>query len=380
MTVRLRKNRHGASWMMDFTVMDPRGTRLTRVRRALPRCKSRAEAETLERRARQEVERALTRAEGDASGSTVTFEAFAARWTAARAADWSPNTQRVYDQVLRIHLLPAFGHRALASIGPEAIQLYKVSRLKGGPDRKALRPKTVVNHLAVLSAMFEDAVEWEVLSRNPVRKVRMPRPEVQEARTQAWSVEEARSFLVVVEADAPEWLPLFAFALRTGLRLGELAGLTWGDIDLDRCLVHVRRSLSNGHTTVPKGRRSREEPLPAELVPLMQAHRARVQGKRVFISADGRELTPDRVKSVFRRCTRRAGVPVIRFHDLRHTYGTHLAMHSGAPQRVVQELMGHADIRTTERYTHVDNSAKRTAVQNLPTILPPCVIAPGEAA
>jgi integrase len=363
--------------MTDFVVENPRTGRSKRVRRRLPSAANRQEAQKIEDVMRRKIEEALA---PPPTAVVATFAAFAERWLKDGQPDWSPNTYRVYEQVVRVHLIPWLGRMGLAAITAGDIQKYKAENLTGGPNRKALSTKTIVNHLGVLSAMFQDAVDWELLSRNPVLKVKRPRPEPESDKPKAWTLDEARRFMEYVQREEPSWLPLFLFTAGVGLRTGEAAAITWADVGLEEMVVHVRKSLSHGNLTVPKGKRARHEPIPAELRSLMLTHKASASGERVFLARDGRALTTDRIKSTFHRCIRDSGVPRITFHGLRHTFCTLVALHTGAPQRVVQRLAGHADIRTTERYTHVTDPAMREAMDRFPSLLPPAVPPPATTA
>ncbi len=366
MPVTTVSSKQGPVWRTDFTVTHPRTGASKRVRRRLPSATSRSRAQAMEDAMRRRIEQALV----SPASTHLPFDAFAQRWLRDCKADWSPNTWRVYEQIVRIHLVPWFGSTPLGSIGPAEVQRYKAAKLEDTTRGRRIKPKTVANHLITLSSIFATAMQWELAARNPVRSVKLPKPGVESEVERAWTVEQARRFLGVVQRQEPQWLPLFWFAMRTGLRLGELAALTWDDVDFERGLVFVRASLTRGHLRYPKNGRKREEPLPTELVSMMRQHMAAASGSRVFAARDGRELTRDRIKSVFYRCIRDAQVPRIRFHDLRHTFGKHLASYSGASQRVMQELMGHADPRSTKRYTGVDSRDKRAAVENLPSLCP----------
>lgn len=315
---------------------------------------------------REGIERSLERS----PESGMTFQSFAKLWLETRPSDWKLSTFRSYEQMVRLHLVPRFNTMLISSIGVEEVQRYKTAKMASPKNGRGLKAKTVTNHLGALSSLMQDAVEWGYIPWNPVRRVKMPRPEPDDGKPKAWSLDEARRFMDHVQREEPFWLPLYLFTAGVGLRTGEAAALTWADIDLEERVVHIRRSLYRGKEDIPKGKRVRTDPLPVELVSLMIDHRERSTGKRVFTARDGRELTTDRIKSTYHRCIRSSGVPRIPFHGLRHTYVTLLSVHVGAPQRVVQRLAGHADIRTTERYSHVVDADMRAAVDRFPALLP----------
>ena len=148
-----------------------------------------------------------------------------------------------------------------------------------------------------------------------------------------------------------------------GLRCGEMIALEWTDIDLDKRQLRVERSDWRGHINAPKGGRLRYVPLTARLTAALRGHRY-LKGRRVLSQPDGSPLKVDMVGDHVRRAARTAGVPVSGAHRLRHTFCSHLAMR-GAPARSIQELAGHQDLRTTQRYMHLSPAALDEAIRLL---------------
>ncbi|TQF09351.1 site-specific integrase, partial [Myxococcus llanfairpwllgwyngyllgogerychwyrndrobwllllantysiliogogogochensis] len=171
----------------------------------------------------------------------------------------------------------------------------------------------------------------------------------------------------LIETSEPEWRPLLLVAIKAGLRQGELIGLQWNDLDLKGSKLQVKRSIWRGVTGLPKSGRERTVDLPASVVDALRTHR-HLRGPYVFCQEDGQPLTSGKMVSPLERSLRRAGITrevgIIGWHDLRHTYGSHLAMR-GVPMKVIQELMGHADIAETMRYAHLSPETRASAVQQL---------------
>jgi integrase len=147
-----------------------------------------------------------------------------------------------------------------------------------------------------------------------------------------------------------------------GLRLGEIIALEWRDIDLRARRLTVERSDWLGHVTVPKGGRSRQLPMTQRLTAALKAAR-HLRGERVLCLPDGSPITRDRVIKAVRGAQRAAGIEQ-GVHILRHTFCSHLAM-QGAPARAIQELAGHADLSTTQRYMHLSPAATEDAIRLL---------------
>ena len=182
--------------------------------------------------------------------------------------------------------------------------------------------------------------------------------------------------------------PLFTIALSLGLRLGEALGLRWSDVDFDKGLLQVRRTLQRIKGGVafsePKTARSyRTLVLPDVAISTLTAHRVRqleqrlAAGQRwgghdlVFTNGDGNPLDRANVRKQFHRLLQTAGLPQIRIHDLRHTAAT-LLMLQGVNPRTVMELLGHSDVTMTlNTYSHVLASLKQDAARRMDDVLAP---------
>ena len=147
-----------------------------------------------------------------------------------------------------------------------------------------------------------------------------------------------------------------------GLRLGEISALEWRDVELGARRLTVQRSEWLGHVTVPKGGRSRRLAMTQRLTAALKAAR-HLRSDRVLCLADGAPITRDRVIKAIRSAQRVAGIDQ-GVHILRHTFCSHLAM-KGAPARAIQELAGHADLSTTQRYMHLSPAATEDAIRLL---------------
>jgi integrase len=296
--------------------------------------------------------------------STLTVAGYLRQWI--EGAQVRPTTLARYRQSIERHLLPHVGGIRLQALTVEDLdRCYATLTREGGAVGRPLSPKTVRNAHGVLRTALRDAVQRGHLTRNVAEHARLPRVQRQELTT--WTAEQLRAFLEHVADDrlAAMWT-LFA---TTGLRRGEVLGLRWQDVDLDRWQLTVRhvRTVVEGRPVVTepktaKGRRTIA--LDASTVTALRRHRVRQleervaadvawhDGDYVFTWHDGRPIHPQMPTKWIREHATAAGLPPIRLHDLRHTWAT-LALAAGIPAKVVSERLGHANIAITlDVYTH----------------------------
>lgn len=355
-----RKHKGRSTWTVDLwlTVKGSPGRR--RFRQALPQAKTREEALA----AGQKLQRALNQRlrAGPPARSVTVREFIADLWLPRRRADWKPATWRGYEQILRVHLLPAFGDIAVGDVSASLIEDYKAAKR----DPKVnLDPNTVNKHLGVLSKLLNDALRWGHIQQSPMSKVETCRLDRDPSDFQFWSQAQQEALLAATLRVRPRWYAFVLTSLTTGLRLGELAALRREDIDLEAGVLHVRRAFSNGIETTPKSRKGRRLPLAEDLIPVLRDHLAGVKTDRVFLSNDGEVLTHNNVKSTWRTILRAAELPKPRLHDNRHTFASNLVIADVSLPKV-QALLGHSDQRTTQRYAHLSDASLHEAIQRLP--------------
>ncbi|HVZ23395.1 MAG TPA: tyrosine-type recombinase/integrase [Vicinamibacterales bacterium] len=272
----------------------------------------------------------------------------------AQANRQKPSTIAAKENILKVHLLPLLGTHRLDRVTNEDVQMVK-AKLQ---DRS---PKTVNNVLGVLSVVLRKAVEWNVLERVPctIRLLPTPKPKIR-----FYDFGEYDRLLDAAKAARdPQALVVALLAGDAGLRRGEIAALEWADVDLERRQICVQRSDWNGHVTAPKGGRLRHVPMTLRLASAVRKHR-HLRSNLVLCTSDGESLTPKMVTDYVRRAARRAHLVNAGIHILRHTFCSHLAMR-GAPARAIQELAGHQDIGTTQRYMHLSPAALDAAIRLL---------------
>jgi integrase len=350
-----RRDRRGAAcefWMIDVFVQHPDGKR-ERIRKVAP-LQNRRAAERYERELRREllVGGRTESTEEVKPKTTPTFAAFAKEFHSIYAkTNNKPSEVMSKEMILRVHLVPAFGRLKLDQINAREIEAYKAAKL----DRQ-LAPKTVNNHLTVLRRALALAVEWgELVAVPPVKWLKAPEPPFD-----FLSFEEAERLVTAAE---PEWRAMILVGLKCGLRQGELIALRWEDVDLVAGRLMVRQSAVRGVVTTPKSGKPREIPLCETVLKALKSHR-HLRGPLVFCGDGGRLLTKGECKRPLWRACRLAGLRLIGWHVLRHSFASHLVMR-GVPLKAVQELMGHATIEMTMRYSHLSPDVRRDAVRTL---------------
>ena len=280
-----------------------------------------------------------------------------------------PKTFERYAEHVHKHINPAIGHIPLGKLTPMHIQnFYTHLRNEGRLDGKGgLSERTILHMHNVLHSAFDCAVRWQAMVRNPVNAVDRPKPQ----RTEMNFLTEAEVVSLLAAAKNTSRFVLLDFALGTGMRRGEILGLRWQDVDLDKSSVSVLHSLEQTRggplrLKTPKTKQSRRRvTLPPYIVQRLRGHKA-IQAKErmrfgesyqnndlVFCRADGSFLPPDQLSGFFKKFATTWGRPEVRFHDLRHTHASSLLLHNVHP-KVVSERLGHASIGITlDTYSHV---------------------------
>lgn len=350
MSVTIRRFRSGG-WEVDIRVVLPDGTKKRLRRRAPVSGKSAALHWALAR------ERELVRhGEAPAKKDVPTLAEFAPRFLDgyARANRQKPSAIAAEETILRIHLVPALGGKRLDAITNEDIQ-----HLKAKLGTKAV--KTTNNVLSVLKTVLRIAVDWDVLPHPPctVRLLHAPHP----SEALFHDFDEYDRLVAAAARIDRRTLVLVLLGGEAGLRCGEMMALEWTDLDLSRRKFWVRRSDWKGKVTVPKGGRPRLVPMTTRLAEALKQSR-HLRGPRVLAQDDGSPLTQKMVRVSVANAARLAGLANAGVHVLRHTFCSHLAMR-GAPARAIQELAGHQDLMTTQRYMHLSPRAVESAIRLL---------------
>lgn len=298
-----------------------------------------------------------TEARLSSSASAAAGPAFA-DWAAKYAAWHSheyPDSYFRVEQILRTHLLPAFGHLPLMAIKREPVERYKHARLTAGAA-----PGTVTKELRTLQACLNHAQQWDIIPRNPIHGVRTPRDTASKPARWYSRAElaliyatelEIRKSTANTDADLHrEYRWAWQLLANTGMRRGEIMHLRWADIGQDEIRI---LSESGARTKSGKWR----------AVPITTGANEALSEFRRTTAQVMPPIRPESLSRAFDRTTTRAGITGS-IHCLRHTYCSHLVQ-AGVPLRTVQILAGHASYRTTERYAHLAPGHLQDAVKRL---------------
>jgi integrase len=275
----------------------------------------------------------------------ATFADAAAEWLRYIEQDRGrkPSTVAGYHVIVRSQLLPAFGDRPLESITPAVVESWLAS-LGGAASSRT-------KALVLLHGIFQRAKKVWKLPANPVAEVEKPALS-RSGDIDVFSPEEVWS--MVRAADSEQDAAIYLTAAFTGLRLGELLALRWRDVDFAGSVVRVRASCSAGALTTPKSGKVRAVPMAPDVASALAQLGRREHwvgdDDLVFAGEAGGYIDGSALRRRYKLVVSAAGLRPLRFHDLRHTFGTRMI--GKADIRRVQEWMGHADIQTTMRYLH----------------------------
>jgi len=244
------------------------------------------------------------------------------------------------DEEIVGHLVDFFKSKNLHEISPLDIEKYKRKRTD------EVCPATVNRELSGLRNIYNRAIEWEMAQKNPIKGVKFFRED--EGRLRFLEKEEIKRLYAACTAYLR---PIVALAVSTGMRKGEILSLKWLDVDFRRRIITILKT---------KGQKRREIPVGLGISRLLLKQRKHPESPYIFCREDGRPIGSFR--KAFGRALGKAGIKDFTFHDLRHTFASHLVMR-GVDLRTVQEIMGHSSFRTTLRYAHLAQSHKRKAME-----------------
>lgn len=298
---------------------------------------------------------------------------------------WELTTFDRNAQLVRRHIIPSIGHIKLDKLTAADVQRLYRSKLEGGRlDGKpgGLSPRTVKYIHTMLHQALSHAMKYGLIVRNVADAVDTPKQRKRDMRV--WDESQIATFLEA--ASESRYFVAYALAIYTGLRKGELLGLRWSDIDLERGEIALRQALKDNQGQLyfgqPKRHRSRRPiALSAEAVAMLKRHKIAQNQERlkvgeawadldlVFATELGAPIHPSNFARTYRAIVKRAGLPYIRPHDLRHSHATML-LAAGVHAKIISERLGHASVAfTMDVYSHVLPDMQREAADQLDTLI-----------
>lgn len=335
-------------------------------------------------------------------GKSLRFSEFTEIWKRDYGSkELAPTTYKRYCRMLETRLLPYFGHFYINKIRPTDImkfydllekdtQLVRKKGNNGSKTRKPLSGKTILEHHRLLRAMLHKAVYWQLIVANPAERVQAPK--ARKPKRKSYDDEQTKILLENLEKlsiEETKYKVAIILTVFTGVRLGELMGLEWQDVDFKNGIISINRSsqyLSDMgvFTKTPKTESSiREIAIPEFIISLLEEYKLwyeeqkSIYGElwtnsdRLFVQADGKPMHPSSISKWFVRYVSTIGLPVINFHGLRHTNAS-LLVAQNVDIAVISARLGHAQISTTlDFYVHPLLSHNRKAGYALENLLLP---------
>ena len=335
-------------------------------------------------------------------GKSLKFSEFTEIWKRDYGSkELAPSTYKRYCRMLETRLLPYFGHFYINKIRPTDIMKFydllekdtQLVRKKGNNGTKTKKPlsgKTILEHHRLLRAMLHRAVYWQLIVSNPAERVQAPR--AKKPKRRSYDDEQTKILLENLEQlsiEDTKYKVAIILTVFTGVRLGELMGLEWQDIDFKNGIISINRSsqyLSDVgvFTKVPKTESSiREIAIPEFIISLLEEYKLWYEeqksiynelwndSNRLFVQADGKPMHPSTISKWFVKYVGQIGLPVINFHGLRHTNAS-LLVAQNIDIAIISARLGHAQISTTLNfYVHPLLSHNRKAGYALENLLLP---------
>ena len=288
------------------------------------------------------------------------------RWKVEVLITQQPSSIRAVKSHLKCHIVPQLAKLRLEQFNVENQQIFITRMFEKGVSRKS-----VLNVLGTLSSILTTARDWGYNCEHiDVRKLRLP-PRGERYEAPHFTIDQLQHILAIAEEP---WHTLFCILTMDGLRAGKVLGLQWKDIDLDRRLLHVRRSAWYGHVQTAKSKASETVlPIPQLLVTVLKKYQTQWKPNPqgfLFVTRNGRPPFSNKVVEYHLWAILDAlEIPRCGLHAFRHSH-TALLLDSGATPKVVQRQLRHADARTTiEIYGHVIGEAQREAVEKVASIV-----------
>lgn len=289
--------------------------------------------------------------------SDMTVESWLNIWLNTYCVHLKPLTLSSYKTIIEKHIL-----RELNDVPLQALNTYDIQSFI---NNLTVSPKTIKNIYGVLNKALNKAAELSYIKKNPCGAVSLPK--VAKPKIRALSDEEIK--ILFKELKNTRYYDFYKLALFTGLRRGELLGLTWDCYKREAGYLYVYRQLQmiNGEYTfiTPKGGKSRNVALPNVAIEMIDGLKSNDESEFIFHNEIGEHFSISNIGTVFRECVKKSGIENATLHDLRHTYAVN-ALRAGDNFKSVQNNLGHATPAfTLDRYATVTDDMIRETQNKL---------------
>lgn len=314
-----------------------------------------------------------------------TFKEYSEKWVNGYVKTaLSDSTLEKYDQVLKSHIWPTLSDTPLDKINRGDVKNLLISKANDGLSRSSI---SVIKD--VISGVFESAIDEELIDAKNfttgiTKKMKLGRKKKKIDALEVLSKKEVSLLLDPCKNHFPDYYPFFLMASRTGMRLGELLSIRWGDIDFNSKTIWVRQAYRRKQITLAKGNKIRPVDMSDQLVETLREllTKAKKQALKqglgevldLISHRNGRIIEQNYIRRVFKRILKKAELREIKIHSLRHTFAS-LLLSEGESPVYVKEQLGHSSIKTTvDIYGHWIQTKSKTGVNRLDTVAPACTL------
>lgn len=334
---------------------------------------------------KREADKALDLARAEAhqgtyvKPSTQTYLEYIEDWFKDKKHALGYQTAQVMEGFITHHIIPAIGGIKMADISPTTIKRF-VNVLR----QRELADSTIRRIYNIVNASLKAAAIEQVIPRNPASLLES-KPKVSHKEVQVWDEVQVRHFLKIASNSKTRYFMVFHLALATGMRQGEILGLRWSDVDLDRGMISIRQTLSHDGKKLKTGAKTktslRSISIDPKTVQLLLKHRRVILSERlhsgseyedndlVICTTSGKPCSPRNVSRIWYELLKQSELPKITFHALRHTHASLLLKNNEHP-KVVSERLGHSKIQMTiDLYSHLFPNMQEEAAHKLGNML-----------
>lgn len=372
----IKQDKNNGTWYFTVDVPGENGERRQVKRRGFPRKKEAQIALT-------ELLREVDSGDFIQKSKNTLAEVFE-EWLESKTGNMGRLTIDSYKSYIARHINPVIGNVKMCDLTPDHVQkLVTALRKKTQDDGKAplLTDSTIQRIFNILVTVLNYAIRKKYVRENVAHGV--DKPKIQKRKLRVWSVQDCQTFLTAIYDH--RYYICFHLALATGMRQGELLGLTWENVDLDNKLIRITQTLEHDGKAIKQGAKSssgvRSISISDQDVEELKRQQRRIEEEKdaagdtyqdqgfVVSSKFGRITYADPITKMFRRESDRLGLPKLRFHDLRHTHAS-LLLKQGVHPKIVSERLGHSSITITlDTYSHLLPNMQEEAARDLGTLL-----------